>query len=149
MPRGVQLEIPTPGINRRINAFITAFWPSKRIRYSVYKRRRSIEFIKHLQSVLRYAKRKGYRRLILIMDNASFHKSRDATLFLQTHRSEIKPFNLPTYSPKLNEVDGRINKQLKKDISTNHTYKNLESLEKAARQYLARHNRRHKLGDFT
>jgi hypothetical protein len=89
-------------------------------------------------------KRKGYRRLILII----FHKSRDSTLFLQTHRAEIKPFNLPTYSPKLNEVDARINNQLKKDVSTNHTYKSLESLEKAVRQYLNMHNRRHKLGDF-
>jgi hypothetical protein len=149
MPRGVQFEVPTPGVNRRINAFITAFWPSKRTRYSIYKRRRSLEFIKHLESVLRYVKRKGYRRLILIIDNASFHKSRDSTLFLQTHRAEIKPFNLPTYSPKLNEVDGRIDKQLKKDVSTNHTYKSLESLEKAARQYLNMHNRRHKLGDLT
>jgi transposase len=148
MRRGEQLEIPTPGINRRINAFITAFWLSKRLRYSVYRRRRSLEFTKHLESVLRYMKRKGYRRLILIMDNASFHLSRTTSLFLQAH-PEIKPFYLPTYAPKLNEVDSRINKQLKKNVSTNHTHNNLNDLKKAARQYLARHNRRHKLGDFT
>jgi len=82
------------------------------------------------------------------MDNASFHLSRTTSLFLQAH-PEIKPFYLPTYAPKLNEVDSRINKQLKKDVSTNHTHNNLNDLKKAARQYLARHNRRHKLGDFT
>jgi transposase len=149
MPRGVQLEISTPGVNRRINIFITAFWPSKRIRYSLYTKRRSREFIKHLESVLHYMKRKGYRQLILIMDNATFHKARATTLFLKAHKAEIKPFYLPRYAPKLNEVDGRINKQLKKDISTNHTYKNLEALEKAVRQYLSRHNRRHKIRDLT
>jgi transposase len=148
MPRGVQLEIPTPGINRRINAFITGFWPSRRLRYSLHRRRRSLEFTKHLESVLRYMKRKGYRRLILIMDNASFHLSRATRRFLEAH-PEIKPFYLPRYAPKLNEVDGRINRQLKKDVSTNHTHNNLEDLENAAREYLARHNRRHKLGDFT
>jgi len=149
MPRGAQLEIPTPGVNRRINIFITAFWPSKRIRYSLYKKRRSREFIQHLEIVLHYMKRKGYRHLILIMDNATFHKARATSLFLKAHRTMIKPLYLPRYAPKLNEVDGRINRQLKKDISTNHTYKNLEDLEKAARRYLTKHNRRHKIRDLT
>jgi len=149
MPRGAQLEIPTPGINRRINIFITAFWPSKRIRYSVYKRRRSSEFTKHLESVLRYVKRKGYRRLILIMDNASFHKSRATSLFLETHRAEIKPFHLPRYAPKLNEVDTRINRALKRDICSNHNYRTTQNLTKAARLYLRQHNRKHKLRDLT
>jgi len=149
MPRGVQFEVPTPGVNRRINAFVTAFWPSKRIRYSVYKRRRSLEFTKHLESVSRYAKRKGYKRLILIMDNASFHKSRTTTLFLQTHRAEIKTFHLPRYAPKLNEVDSRINRALKRDICANHTYRTIQKLTKAARQYLRQYNRKHKLRDLT
>mgnify|MGYP002155001265 CR=1 FL=1 len=94
-------------------------------------------------------KRKGYRHLILIMDNATFHKARATSLFLKAHRTMIKPLYLPRYAPKLNEVDGRINRQLKKDISTNHTYSSIESLEKAARQYLTTHNRRHKLRDLT
>jgi len=144
MPRGVQFEVPTPGVNRRINVFITAFWPSKRIRYSVYRRRRSLELIKHLESVLRYVKRKGYRQLILIMDNASFHKSKTTTLFLEAHRAEIKPFHLPRYAPKLNEVDSRINRALKRDICTNHTYRTIQKPTKATRQY----NTKHKLRDL-
>jgi len=148
MPRGVQLEIPTPGINRRINAFITAFWPSKRLRYSVYKRRRSREFTKHLESVLRYMKRRSYRRLILIMDNASFHLSRTTRRFLEAH-PEIKPFYLPTYAPELNEVDSRINRTLKRDICANHTHTTTQQLAEATRQYLRKHNRTHKLRDLT
>lgn len=149
MPRGTQLEIPTPGVNRRINAFITAFWPSKRLRYSVYRRRRSLEFTKHLQSVLRYMKRKGYRRLILIMDNASFHLSRTTSLFLEAHRAEIKPFYLPTYAPKLNEVDSRINRALKRDTCANHTHRTIQQLTEATRLHLRQHNRKHKLRDLT
>ena len=144
-----RLRFPTPSVNRRINVFITAFWPPKRTRYSVYRRRRSLELIKHLESVLRYVKRKGYRQLILIMDNASFHKSRPATLFLEAHRAEIKPFHLPRYAPKLNEVDSRINRALKRDICANHTYRTIQKPTKAARQCLREYNRKHKLRDLT
>jgi len=149
MLKGVQAKVPTPGVNQRVNAFITAFWPSRRIRYSLYRRRRSREFTKHLESVLRYVKRKGYRQLILIMDNATFHKSKATSLFLQAHRAEIKPFHLPRYAPELNEVDSSINRLLKRHVCTNHTYRDLESLKKAARQHLSRHNTRHKFRDLT
>jgi transposase len=148
MRRGEQLEIPTPGVNRRINVFITAFWPSKRLRYSVYRRRRSLEFTKHLQSVLRYMRRKGYRRLILIMDNASFHLSRTTRRFLEAH-PEIKPFYLPVYAPELNEVDSRINRALKRDTCANHTHRTIQQLTEATRLYLRQHNRKHKLRDLT
>jgi transposase len=149
MLRGIQFEILTPGVNRRINAFITAFWPSKRLRYSLYKRRRSSEFIQHLESVLRYMKRKGYRQLILIMHNATFHKARTTTLFLEAHRAELKAFYLPRYAPKLNEVDSHINRALKRDICSNHNYRTIQELAKATRLYLRQHNRKHKLRDLT
>jgi len=94
-------------------------------------------------------KRKGYRQLVLITDNATFHKARATSIFLEEHRAMIKPFYLPRYAPKLNEVNGRINKRLKKDISTNHAYKRLKNLEKAVRQYLTAYNIRHKIRDLT
>jgi len=83
------------------------------------------------------------------MDNASFHKSRAATLFLEAHRAEIKPFHLPRYAPKLNEVDSHINRALKRDICTNHTYRTIQKPTKATRQYLRQYITKRKLGDLT
>jgi len=85
--------------------------------------------------------------LILIIDNATIHRSRETRLFLERHR-EINPFYLPKYSPSLNEVEGRI-MMLKKNICTNHTYQSIEGLEDAARQYLRKHNKGHKYLDLT
>ncbi|MEM3593542.1 MAG: hypothetical protein QXS27_02325 [Candidatus Jordarchaeaceae archaeon] len=39
MPRGEQRRILTPGVNQRINAFITLLWPSKEKLYHIRKRR--------------------------------------------------------------------------------------------------------------
>ena len=149
MPRGEQREIPTPGRNKRINIFITMLWPSKKAIYNFRKRRRSREFKGHLYNLLRYMRRHGLKRLILIMDNATIHWSRETTRFLDRRKDKISPFYLPKYSPKLNEVEGRINKGLKRDICTNHTYQSMEELEDAARRYVKTHNKRHKQRDLT
>lgn len=149
MPKGEQRGVQTPGRNRRINLFITLLWPSKKALYNVRKRRRSREFKEHLASLLKHMKRHGLSRLILIMDNASIHRSRETKRFLERHRGRISPFYLPRYAPQLNEVEGRVNKGLKRNICTNHTYQGIEEMENAARQYLRRHNKRHKQRDLT
>lgn len=149
MRRGEQKAIATPGVNRRWNIFITMLYPSNRLKYNFYRRRRSIEFRRHLEGVLRYSSKKGYKRIVLIMDNATLHKSRETASFLQKHSHTIKPFYLPTYSPQLNIVEGRVNRKLKHEICTNHNFESLQRLVKAARESLRRLNKRHKLRDFT
>jgi len=149
MPKGEQRTIQTPGRNRRINIFITLLWPSRKALYSICRKRRSLEFKEHLRSLLRYVRRNGLKRLILIMDNASIHKSRETSAFLERHQEEISPFYLPRYSPQLNEVEGRVNRGLKRDVCTNHTYRSIEELEEAARRYIRNHNKRQKHSDLT
>ena len=149
MLRGEQRQVPTPGINRRINVFVTMLWPSKKALYGIReRRRRSKEFKEHLNNLLKHAKRHGLRKLILIMNNATIHRSRETKRFLDRHADKISPFYLPRYSPQLNEVEGRINKGLKRDICTNHTYRSIGELEDAARRYLKSHNKRHKQRDL-
>jgi transposase len=149
MRRGEQREVPTPGVNRRINVFITMLWPSRRVIYSVRGRRRSREFREHLNGLLRHMRRHRVRRLILIMDNATIHRSRETKRFLERHEDRISPFYLPRYSPQLNEVEGRVNRQLKRDLCTNHAYQNIGELGDTARRYLRNHNKRHKQRDLT
>lgn len=149
MPRGEQLKVRAPGKNKRVNIFITALWPSMGLKWSMYKRRRSQEFKGHVKAVLKYLKQKGFKRIILIMDNAKAHTSREARTFLEAHSLEVKPFYLPSYSPQLNEVDGRVNRRLKKDICSNHAYRDMHELEQAARAHLRKHNSRHKLRGLT
>lgn len=148
MPKGEQRLIPTPGRNRRINVFITMLWPSKRALYSIRRRRRGLEFKEHLRSLLRHMRRHGLKRLILIMDNATIHRSQETRLFLEGHK-ELSPFYLPRYAPKLNEVEGRVNRRLKRDICTNHGYQSLEDLERDVRRYMRKINSYHNQSDLT
>jgi transposase len=141
MPKGEQRHILTLGRNERTNVFITMLWPSKKVLYNAYRRRRSREFKVHLKSLLRHMRGRGFKGLIPVMDNATIHRSRETRLFLERHK-EISPFYLPRYLPNLNEVEGGVIRGLKRDVCTNHTYRSIEELERAARQYLRNHNKR-------
>lgn len=56
--------------------------------------KRSIEFLEKLL--------KGRTRpLIVITDNASFHRSKEVRDFVRSHRDQIRVFFFPPYSPKL------------------------------------------------
>ena len=86
MPRGAQLKVPSPGRNRRANILITMLWPSKKAIYAIRKKRKSKEFKEHLYSLLGYMRRHGLKRLILIMDNATAHRSRETRLWDKSPR---------------------------------------------------------------
>ena len=119
-------------------------WPSRKKLYHIRRRRRSREFKEHLQQLLRYIKRHRLKRIILIMDNATIHRSRETMQFLEKHAEKITPFYLPKYAPRLNEVEGRVNRHLARDVCTNHNYQSIEDLEKATRKYIRNLNRYHK-----
>ena len=55
-------------------------------------------YVEFLQKVLR----ERTRPLIVIADNASYHRSAEVRQFVLEHRKQIRMFFLPTYSPELN-----------------------------------------------
>ena len=136
MRRGEQVKIITPGRNKRINVFITLLYPLREIKWNVFERRRSREFIRHIRELIYLIKKKGMKEIVLIMDNASQHKSKETEEFIKRRR-EIKPLFLPKYAPQLNEVE-KINRKIKREINTNSSYKNKKELTDVTRAYLRR-----------
>jgi transposase len=149
MRKGTQNCVHTPGVNKRVNVFITLLWPSRRIRYNIYPHRRATEFKRHLQGLVAYVKQNGYRRLILIIDNAKAHRSPEIQNYAEKNHAVLQLFYLPSYSPQLNEVEGRINKRIKHEVLANHQHKTLQSLKKAIRTCLRAYNNRQKHVDST
>ncbi len=133
--KGKQLEIETPGINERINVFITLDFAGGELIYSIHQRRRSREFKYHLRKVMERARKGRFKRVILIADNSPVHRSVESRRFLRKNTGFLKVLNLPSYSPNLNEVEG-VNRQLKRDVCANWHYGNLKDLGRVVREYL-------------
>ena len=61
----------------------------------------SESFIQFLKEILK----KRTRLLVLLLDRASFHRSKKVRSFVRAHRSQIRIFFLPKYAPKLNPAE--------------------------------------------
>jgi len=58
-------------------------------------------FVQFLKEILK----ERTRSLVLLLDRASFHRSKKVRSFVRAHRSQIRIFFLPKYAPKLNPAE--------------------------------------------
>lgn len=138
-PKGKVLHIPTLGYNKRVNCFITLFWPNKKIVWNCFSRRRNIEFRKHLSNLVAYAKRHKLKRIILFVDHATYHKTDEVKLFVKQHPI-IKIKMLGKKDPNSNPVEGLVNRRLSAAVSINQNYANLGELKTKTKKFLKKYN---------
>jgi len=136
MMKGEQQKILHKGSNDKVNAFITLLYPLNRIKFNTSNTRRSNDFINHLKSIKRYVRKRGVKRFIIVIDNASFHVSKKTKQFLEKQSDWLTVLFLPTRSPFLNLVETRVNRNLKKDVCANYNYETEENLLCTVRKYL-------------
>lgn len=96
--RGARPVVYVTGGRGRLN-ILSVVTAQGDFRYQVTEKRiNSKEYILFLKQLLEGRK----RPLILIVDRASFHRSKEVRTFIWHHRRQIRLHYLPTYSPKLN-----------------------------------------------
>jgi len=81
---------------------------------------------------------KTRKKIVLVLDNASSHKSNKVTEFVEKHRKRLELLFLPPYSPELNPVE-RVWKNLRYRVTHNIFFENLTALENAVIEYLKEH----------
>lgn len=139
MPKGQIIEIATPGYTRRINCFITLFWPKKKIVWDCFNRRRNIEFRRHLSHIVDYAQRNKIKKIILFIDWATYHRTPEVKKFFKEHRI-LKPIFLGKKDPNMNPVEGTVNKRLASAVSVNRCYSDREELRDSTKKFLRKYN---------
>jgi transposase len=85
-----------------------------------------LAFLKHLMA--RTAKGS---RLVLVMDNAGYHRARKVQRFLHEHAGRLEPFWLPPCGPALNLTDCARG-YLKETATNNYFSRDVERMESAA-----------------
>ncbi len=84
-----------------------------------------ITFEVFLQTLLRH--RRHGRRLIVALDNASYHHAQSLAPLLKKHRKVLKLFFLPPYSPDLNPIE-RVWKLTRRLCTHNQYFPQLQDL---------------------
>ena len=137
MKRGEQQSILHKGSKNKVNVFITLLYPLNGIKFTTSRTRNSNDFINHLKSIKRYVLKRSIRRLILIIDNASFHVSKKTKRYMERQSDNwLTVVFLPKRLPFLNPVETKVNRNLKKDVCANYNYETEENLLRYVREYL-------------
>ncbi len=135
-----QSFIPTLGYTKRMNFFITLFWPSKKIIWNAFKRRRNIEFRRHLSNVIAYAKRHRLKKIILFIDRATYHKTPEVRKFVKEHKDILRIKFLGKGDPNSNPIESLVNRRLSSAVSVDRFHDSINVMTTAARNFLRKYN---------
>jgi len=95
---------------------------------------RFIEFIEHVPASVPLN-----QKVVLVLDNASYHRSQASLAALSLFEERLHVIWLPKYCPFLNPIE-RFWLHLKSLAAANHLYQNLEQLSLAITQVIQHQN---------
>jgi transposase len=131
--RGTRPVIPAAGTNQRLCIYGALNYRSGQSHYMVHPRKNSQQFAEFLRQLL---ETNAERRLVLVIDNASYHRTRAVLGLLDDHADHVFMVWLPRYSPELNLIEGLWG-YLKKSALNNYFYGTIESLQAALHETFA------------
>lgn len=137
MRRGQRKMIPAPGTPAYRHVFGALNWKTTQVAHLLTTHKNTDAFIAFLEHLLLTCYPAD--KLILVLDNASYHKSRAALAALDTFAHRLRVVWLPTYSPYLNPIE-RFWLHLKNLTSANRLHACLADLATAIDQTIALHN---------
>jgi len=134
MVRGQQAEVRTPGNNEKRHLAGSLVWRTGTLLVSAAGRRRNAElFVAHLDDLRR--RLRGYRKIHVICDNASFHGSRLVREYLQQWGHRLVLHYLPKYAPETNPIE-HVWWRMHETLTRNHRCQTIEQLLGDVREWI-------------
>ena len=135
-PRGSKQEIACPATFDKVGVCGAVTTRNGTLSSLIFNGFDSDTFIYYLQWLLdNYQTNK---KIVLILDNATSHKSKKVMEFVEENENHLDLLFLPPYSPDLNTVE-RVWKDLRYQETHNIYFENNEKLENAVARYLSRY----------
>jgi putative transposase len=128
MARGHQAEVETPGNSEKRYLSGSIHWRTGRVFVTAGKPRQGRDtalFLAHLDDLR--GRRRRYRKVHVICDNARCHTSEAVAAYLWEHRDRIDLHFLPAYSPDCNPIE-RVWWHLHDQVTRNHRCQSMQEL---------------------
>jgi putative transposase len=135
--RAQPARVPAAGDDKKLVVFGAWYHRTERLHWHIAERKDSKGFVEFLDRLLEHSD--PSRPLILVMDNAGYHRARSVERFFDQQRHRLEPFWLPTYSPELNQIE-YIWGYLKQKATNNYFFGQIEALRAAVGQACAELN---------
>lgn len=131
--RGQQTEVSTPGLNCKRSLFGALEWDTGKWVYEVTQRKRSVEFIAFMEKLMLVYPGKP---LMLVMDNATIHKSKAVMEWLR-ERPSVQLLYLPTYSGHRENPVEKVWWRLKSQVAANRLHQDIDALVTCVHDFFA------------
>lgn len=134
---GEQQKIRHNGSRKRFSMYISMLWPEQNLMYEFYDRSNSTNTINHLENLRYIMKNNGWKRIVLVWDNASYHISKMTREYINRQKDYwLTVIHLPKRAPYLNPNERKVNQKIKSDVCANRFYINIEEQKDAISEYL-------------
>ena len=107
--------------------------------YDFYDRSNSTNTIDHLENLRYVMKNNGWKRIVLVWDNASYHISKITREYINRQKEKedwLTVIHLPKRAPYLNPNERKVNQKIKSDVCANRFYISIEEQKDAISEYL-------------
>ena len=125
--RGVRPVVPAAGVNQRVCIYGAMDYRTGRVHYMAHPKKNAQQFHEFLRQLL---EANSERKLVLVLDNASYHRTKKVLALLEDHADHAFVVWLPRYSPELNLIEGLWG-YLKRSALNNYFFGDIDSLEAA------------------
>jgi len=126
--KGTRPVVPAAGANQKLCVYGAFNYRTGRVYYMIHPKKNAKRFAQFLSQLL---SSNAERFLILVLDNASYHRTREILDILTEHENHVFVVWLPKYSPELNLIEGLWG-YLKRSALNNYFYGDMASLVSAA-----------------
>lgn len=129
--RGEPACVPAAGDDKKRVVFGAWNYRSEQFLWQISEGKDTETFLAFLEHLL--AQTPPGRRLVLVVDNAGYHRAKKVEGFLQEHAGKLEPFWLPPYSPELNLIEYAWG-YLKETATNNYFFGDVTRMEDAVAQ---------------
>jgi transposase len=146
MKRGTQMRIPTPGTPQWYHLFGAYNFVTDQIVAMAAPKKNSNAFVAFLDTLVQSVT--DDRPLVVVLDNASYHRSRTAQAGFTALQARLLPLFLPAYCSTLNPIE-RYWRHLKTLSCANRLFPSLPTLVDSVLVNLKQQNDQNNLNRFT
>lgn len=134
MRQGQQTQVNTPGQNAKHYVFGAVNYVTGALVWLTWPHKNNVGFRHLLQQVLARHKQTPMK-IVIVLDNFRIHKAQAVQRWLCAHRTQLRLYFLPTYSPRLNPIE-RVWRHCRRNVTDNFYFGTLAHLMTAVKAFL-------------